>query len=145
MTRVKIAWTFLLKSALFFCFKNRCKITSRKKNSLTSALSYAEQVVKLPLFSNKCIFRAEKCIFSKSSFYTKMFSDPKYSFSVCQKYFFVISKKVNIFHRIEPIHSHSLSFLSLRLIHPVFALHVSVELTLEGNKGNSQILRCRVR
>ena len=31
-----------------------------------------------------------------------MFSDQKYSFSVCQKYFFVISKKVNIFHRIEP-------------------------------------------
>ena len=31
-----------------------------------------------------------------------MFSDPKYSFSVCQKYFFVISKKVNIFHRIQP-------------------------------------------
>ena len=26
-----------------------------------------------------------------------MFSDPKYSFSACQKYFFVTSKKVNIF------------------------------------------------
>ena len=33
-----------------------------------------------------------------------MFSDQKYSFSVGQKYFFVISKKVNIFHRIEPNH-----------------------------------------
>ena len=46
----------------------------------------------------KCIFRAEKGIFSKNSFYTKMFSDPKYSFSVCQKYFFAGSKKNNIFH-----------------------------------------------
>ena len=31
-----------------------------------------------------------------------MFSDPKYSFSVCQKYFFSVSKKVSIFHRIQP-------------------------------------------
>ena len=31
-----------------------------------------------------------------------MISGPKYNFSVGQKYFFVISKKVNIFHRIEP-------------------------------------------
>ena len=54
--------------------------------------------------AEKCIFRAEKGIFSKSSFYTKMFSDQKYSFSVGQKYFFVISKKVNIFHRIQPIY-----------------------------------------
>ena len=33
-----------------------------------------------------------------------MFSDPKYSFSVCQKYFFSVSKKVSIFHRIQPMH-----------------------------------------
>ena len=46
----------------------------------------------------KCIFRTENDIFSKSSFSTKMFSDPKYSFSVCQKYFFAVSKKVSIFH-----------------------------------------------
>ena len=31
-----------------------------------------------------------------------MFSDPKYSFSVCQKYFFAVSKKVSIFHHSEP-------------------------------------------
>ena len=49
-------------------------------------------------FSKKCIFRAEKGIFSKSSFYTKTFSDPKYSFSVCKKYFFSVLKKDNIFH-----------------------------------------------
>ena len=102
LRRVKMAWTFLLNSALFFRFKNWCKITSRKKSSLTLALGCAGQGVKLPFLSKKCIFWAENDIFSKSSFYTKMFSDPKYSFSVCQKYFFVISKKVNIFHRIEP-------------------------------------------
>ena len=31
-----------------------------------------------------------------------MFSDPKYSFSVCQKYFFAVSKKVSILHHSEP-------------------------------------------
>ena len=98
LRRVKMAWTILPRSAHFFRFKNWCKITSRKKSSLTLARSYAEQVVELPFFSKKCIFWAEKGIFSKSSFYTKMFSDPKYSFSVCQKYFFAFSKKVNIFH-----------------------------------------------
>ena len=33
-----------------------------------------------------------------------MFSDPKYSFSVCQKNNFVIQSKVNIFHQIQPSH-----------------------------------------
>ena len=85
LRRVKMAWTFLLKSAQFFRFKNLCKITSRKKSSLTSTRCCAVQVVKLTFLSKKCIFRAEKGIFSKSSFYSKMFSDPKYSFSVCKK------------------------------------------------------------
>ena len=31
-----------------------------------------------------------------------MFSDPKYSFSICPKIFFVIQSKVNIFHQIQP-------------------------------------------
>ena len=31
-----------------------------------------------------------------------MFSDPKYSFSVCQKKIFFIQSKVNIFHQIQP-------------------------------------------
>ena len=31
-----------------------------------------------------------------------MFSDPKYSFLVCQTYFFAVSKKVNIFHHSQP-------------------------------------------
>ena len=82
---VKMAWTFLLKSAQFFRFKNWFKITSRKKISLTSALVLASRGVKLTYLSKKCIFRAEKGIFSKSSFYSKMFSDPKYNFSVHQK------------------------------------------------------------
>ena len=41
-----------------------------------------------------CISRAEKGIFSKRSFYTKLFNDPKYSFSVCHKYFFSVKKKL---------------------------------------------------
>ena len=85
LRRVKMAWTFLLNSALFFRFKNWYKIISRKKSSLTPVLGCAGQGVKLPFLSKKCIFRAENDIFSKSSFYTKMFSDPKYSFSVYQK------------------------------------------------------------
>ena len=31
-----------------------------------------------------------------------MFSDPKYKFSVHQKYFFVVQSKFSIFHRIQP-------------------------------------------
>ena len=85
LRRVKMPWTFLLNSAIFFRFKNWCKITSPKKSSLTLAWSCAEQVVKLPFKKKKCFFRPEKGIFSISSFYTKMFSDPKYSFSVCHK------------------------------------------------------------
>ena len=104
LRRVKMACTFLLNSALFFRFKNWCKITSRKKSSLTSALGCTGQGVKLPFLSKKCVFRAEKGIFSKSSFYTKMFSDPKYSFSVCPKIFFLFQSKVNIFHQIQPTH-----------------------------------------
>ena len=92
-----MAWTFLLNSALFFRFKNWCKITSWKKSSLTSARSRVVQWVKLPFLSKKCIFRAEKGIFSKSSFYSKMFSDPKYSFSVCQKKFFWSNPKLIFF------------------------------------------------
>ena len=33
-----------------------------------------------------------------------MFTDPKYIFSVCQKYYFVIQSKVKIFHQIQPNH-----------------------------------------
>ena len=33
-----------------------------------------------------------------------MFNDPKYSFSVGQKKFFVVQSKVSIFHRIQPNH-----------------------------------------
>ena len=97
LRRVKMAWTFLLNSAQFFCFENWCKITSRKKSSLTSVRCWAVQRVKLPFLSKKCIFRAEKCIFSKSSFYTKMFSDPKYSYSVCQKKIFWPNPKLIFF------------------------------------------------
>ena len=39
-----------------------------------------------------------------------MFSDPKYSFSVCQKYFFSVSKKVSIFHRIQPTYTRKSSY-----------------------------------
>ena len=33
-----------------------------------------------------------------------MFSDPKYSFSVCPKKKFVLQSKVNIFHQIQPMY-----------------------------------------
>ena len=59
------------------------------------------------IFVKKCIFRAENDIFSKSSFYAKMISDPQYSFSVSQKHFFVIQSKVKIFHQIQPSHETS--------------------------------------
>ena len=83
-----MAWTFILNFPQFFCFKNWCKITSRKK--------------KVPWYwrwcrharargSNFCIFWAQNEIFSKSSFYAKLFSDPKYSFSLYQQYFFAVS------------------------------------------------------
>ena len=61
-----------------------------------------EQGYILPFLSKKCIFRAEKGNFSKSSFYTKMICDPKVTFPVSQKHFFVVSSKVSIFHQIQP-------------------------------------------
>merc|ERR1712079_183193 len=57
-----MAWTFFLNFPQFFRLKNWCKITSRKKSSLTLALGCAGQGVKLPFFSKKCIFRVEKGI-----------------------------------------------------------------------------------
>ena len=90
LRRVKMVWTFLPSSAHFFHFKNWCKITSWKKSPLTSALVLASLGVKLSFLSKKCIFRAEKVIFSKSSFYAKKISDPKYNFWVRQKRFFVV-------------------------------------------------------
>ena len=44
----------------------------------------------------------ENGIFFKSSFYTKMICDPKYNFSLGQKYLVVASFKDSIFHQIEP-------------------------------------------
>ena len=48
LRRVKMAWTFLLNTAQFFCFKNWCKITFQIKSSLTLALVLASLGVKLP-------------------------------------------------------------------------------------------------
>ena len=87
------------------------KNTNRKKYSLTPVLSRAVQGVKLPILSKKCIFRAENVIFLKSSFYTKFISDPKYSFSVGQKPFFVVQSKVSIFHQILP------SYYIIKIVH----------------------------
>ena len=85
LRRVQMAWTIFLNFPQFFRLKNWCKITSRKESSLNPARARAGQGVKLLFLSKKCIFRAKKGIFSKSSFYTKIFSDPKYTFSVSQK------------------------------------------------------------
>ena len=92
---------------------------------MTSPLRRAPPGVKRPFLSKKCIFRAENDIFSKSSFYTNMFSDPKYSFSVCQKYFFVISKKVNIFLLSQ---KKLIFFTELNLIMPIY--HTPLQLRL---------------
>ena len=70
--------------------------------SLTAGRHWPAQGVKLTGLTKKSVFRAENGIFLKSSFYTKMVNDPKYSFSVSLKYFFSVSKKVSIFHRIQP-------------------------------------------
>ena len=44
-----------------------------------------------------------------------MFSDPKDSFSVCQKNFFLIQSKVNIFHQIQPRYIPNVRSITLQL------------------------------
>ena len=70
--------------------------------SLTAGRHWPAQGIKLTGLSKKCIFRPENGIFLKSSFYTKMICDPKYNFSLGQKYLVVASFKVSIFHQIQP-------------------------------------------
>ena len=48
-------------------------------------------------FSKKCIFWAEKCIFLKKFILYKNVQWPKIQFSVCQKYFFAVSKNLLFF------------------------------------------------
>ena len=93
LKRVKMAWTFLPNTAQFFASKIGVKLTPKIKFFDIDA----ELVVKLPFFSEKCIFSGRKVIYLKSSLYTKMFSDPKYSSSVCQKYFFWSNPKLIFF------------------------------------------------
>ena len=50
----------------------------------------------------KNAFSGRKRHFLKRSFYRKFISDPKYHFSVHQKWIFVVQPKVSIFHRIQP-------------------------------------------
>ena len=71
LRRVNMACTILLNSALFFGFKNWCKITSQNKNSLTSALSIAGLQVKKPFFSKNAFFRQKKTFFQKIHFIQK--------------------------------------------------------------------------
>ena len=70
--------------------------------SLTAGRHWPAQGVKLTGLTKKSVFRAENGIFFKSSFYTKMICDPKYNFSLGQKYLVVASFKVCIFHQIQP-------------------------------------------
>ena len=71
LRRVKMACTFLPNSAQFFCFKNWCKITSRKKSSLTLVRCCAVQWVKLPFLSKNAFFGQKKAIFHKVHFIQK--------------------------------------------------------------------------
>ena len=70
--------------------------------SLTAGRHWPAQGVKLTGLSKKCVFWVENGIFLKSSFYTKMISNPEYNFSLGQKYLVVASFKVCIFHQIQP-------------------------------------------
>ena len=70
--------------------------------SLTAGRHWPAQGVKLTGLTKKSVFRAENGIFLKSSFYTKMICDPKYNFSLGQKYLVVASFKVCISHQIQP-------------------------------------------
>ena len=70
--------------------------------SLTAGRHWPAQGVKLTGLTKKSVFRAENGIFFKSSFYTKMICDPKYNFSLGQKYLTIASFKDSIFHQIEP-------------------------------------------
>ena len=62
-----------------------------------------------------CIFLAEKGIFSKSSFYTKMFSDAKYSLSACQKIILCSNPKLIFFTKFNLSMMHAL-FVRYQLI-----------------------------
>ena len=88
--RGKMACKFLLYSAQFSS-KIGWKILSKKKFLDTCAVPCCLGLgCQIAIFIQK--MRAKKGIFSKSSFYTKMFSDPKYSFSVCQFFFCCLKK-----------------------------------------------------
>ena len=89
----------------FFASKIGVKLPPRKKvpwHRRCPVLSRGQ----IAIFSKKRIFQADKGIFSKSSFNTKMFSDPEYNFSLHQKLFFVVQSKVSIFHQIQPSHAY---------------------------------------
>ena len=74
--------------------------------SWTAGRHWPAQGVKLTGLTKKSVFRAENGIFFKSSFYTKMICDPKYNFSLGQKYLVVASFKVSFFHQIQPMYLH---------------------------------------
>ena len=90
---VKMAWTFLPSSAHFFRIKNQCKITSRKKSSLTSARCCAVQVVKLTFLSKKMHFSGRKRYFFKKFILYKNVQWLKIQFFSVSKIIFCCLKK----------------------------------------------------
>ena len=98
-----MAWTFLLKSAQFFRFKNWCKITSRKKSSLTSARARAGQGGKLPFLSKNAFFGQKKAYFQKVHFMQKCSVTQNTVFQ-CVKNSFLLSQKKLIFFTILNLH-----------------------------------------
>ena len=87
--------------------------------SLTAGRHWPAQGVKLTGLTKKSVFRAENGIFFKSSFYTKMICDPKYNFSLGQKYLVVASFKVCIFHQIQPNYDGATIITLYRVTHSV--------------------------
>merc|ERR1712073_275549 len=112
--RVKMALTFFLNFPQFFRFKNWCKITSRKKSSLTSALCCAVLGVKLPFFFKKnAFFGQKKAFFQKVHFIQNcsvtqntVFQCVKTNFLLCQKklVFFTILNLLMTFVSVSQYH-----------------------------------------
>ena len=125
-----------------FLKRKNWALLSKNVQAILTLLNLAQKV---PFLSKKCIFRTENGIFLKSSFYKKMFSDPKYSFPVCQKYFFSVSKKVGIFHRIQPKYvSSTYLFIQIISISYLYASFDIRELRVWSNTDNN-ILVTRTR
>ena len=91
----KLVSHFFLQSPPNFFFIERQANSPQTKSSKTTLLGGARQEVKKPFFSQKCSFRAENDIFSKTLFYSKLISDQNYMICTSRKIHF--QNKIMIF------------------------------------------------